>query len=104
MDPGRRLAPASFFGGGVQHCEMLRLQHLATEFERVLPGGMGQLVNEALGVQRIVVGVDAAPEAGADMRVAHRMIDQQIRDLVAELAFGAGRVQALESRWIHAVL
>ena len=104
IDPGRRLAPAGPFYSGVQNREMLRLQHLAPEFERVLPGGMGQLVDEAFGIDRIVVGVDAAPEAGADMRVAHCMVDQQVRYLVAELTLGASRVEALERRWVHPVL
>ena len=44
---------------------MLRLQHLAAELERILPGGMGELVDEAFAVDRVVVDVDAAPEARA---------------------------------------
>ena len=89
MAPGRRLAVAGPLGGGVEHGEMLRLQHLAAEFERVLPGRVGQLVDKAFAVERVVVGVDAAPEAGADVRVAHRVVDQDGRDVVAEHAFGA---------------
>ncbi len=38
------------------------------------------------------------------MRVAHRMVDQQVRDVVAELAFVAAGVEALEHDRIHAVL
>ena len=47
ISPGRCLAVAGLFGRGLEHGEMLRLQHLAAEFERVLPGGMGQFVDEA---------------------------------------------------------
>jgi len=56
---------------------MLRFQHLAAEFERILAGGMGELVDEAFAVDRVLFGVDAAPRPGRDMRIAHRVIDQQ---------------------------
>src|ERR1700730_12251817 len=75
---------------------MLRLQHLAAELEWVLPGGMGELVDEAFGVDRVLFGVNAAPEAGPDVSVAHRMVDKHIRYVIAEFAFGPARVEALE--------
>ena len=63
-----------------------------------------QLVHEALQIDRILVVVDAAPEARRDMRVAHRVVDQQVRDGVAELAFRSLRIEALELHGIAAVL
>jgi hypothetical protein len=69
---GRSLAIARPFRGGVEHGQMLWLQHLAAELERVLPGGMGKLVDEALGVDRVLFGVNAAPRPGSDVRIAHR--------------------------------
>ena len=83
---------------------MLWFQHLAAEFERVLAGRMREFVDETLAIERIVIGVHAAPETWPDMRVAHRVLDQQVRYLVAELAFRSGCVQALEGSRVHAVL
>ena len=73
--------------------EMLRaVRHqLAPERQRVLAGGMRELVDEALDVDRVVVDVHAAPEARRHVRVAHRVIDQQVRNRVAEMAFRAAR-------------
>ena len=62
---------------------------------------MRHLVDEALHVDGVLVGVDAAPEAHRHMRVAHRVVDQQVGDRgVAELLLGP----ALERRAIDAVL
>ena len=70
---------------------------LAAQRERILPGRVRDLVDEALEVDRVVVEVHAAPEAGRHVRVAHRVVDQQVRDRVAERAFGAAGVEALEA-------
>ena len=85
---------------------MLRMvdQQLAAELQRVLAGGMGQFVHEAFEVDGVLVVVDAAPEPGRYGRVAHGVVDQQVRDGVAEHAFGPGRVEALEGRRVLAVL
>ena len=82
----RRLAPARALGHRVQHGEVLRVlgHQLAPELERVLAGGLRQLVHEALDEDRVLVDVHAAPEARRDVRVAHRVVDQQVRDGVAE--------------------
>ena len=56
------------------------LHQLAAELERILVGRMRQLVHEAFEVDRVVVDVHAAPEAREDVRVAHRVVDQQVRD------------------------
>src|SRR5205085_12125487 len=73
MNPRRRLAVAGLLGGGIEHGQVLRLQHLAAELERVLARGMGQFVDEAFAVDRVLIRVYAAPEAGPEMPAAHRM-------------------------------
>jgi hypothetical protein len=79
----RRLAPADLLGDRVEHGEVLRmLRHqLAAEFERILAGRMRQLVHEAFEIDRVLVDVHAAPEARRDVRIAHRVVDQQVRDV-----------------------
>src|SRR6267143_2179731 len=86
---GRGLAPADLLSDRVQHAEVPRvLRHqLAPEFERVLARGFRQLVHKALDEQRVLVDVDAAPEAGRHVGVAHRVVDQEVRDGIAERAF-----------------
>ena len=68
---------------------------LAPELERILAGRMGELVHEAFQVDGVLVDVHAAPEARRDMRVAHGMVDQEVRDGVADRRF-AGWREALE--------
>ena len=79
---------------------------LAAELERVLSGRMRELVDEALDVDRVLVVVDAAPEADRHVRIAHGMVDGHVRHGVAERAEGVVRllVQALEVQRVHAVL
>ena len=77
---------------------------LAPERERILPGRMRQLVDEALEIDRVLVEIHAAPEAGRNGRVAHRMVDQQRRKRVADRGFRSRRVEALEHNRILAVL
>ena len=93
----RRLAPADPLGHGVQHAEVPRVarHELAPELERILAGRLGELVHEALDEDGVLVDVDAAPESRRHMRVAHRMVDQQVRDGVAERVL-AGFEHALE--------
>ena len=82
----RGLAPAGALRGRVEHGEMLRMirHQLAAECERILPGRMRQLIHEAFEIDRVLVAVDAAPEARRHMRIAHRMVDQQIGDRVTQ--------------------
>ena len=77
---------------------MLRVvrHQLAAELERILAGRMGQLVHEAFEIDRVLVEVHAAPEARRHVRVAHRVVDQQVRDGVAERRLRPGRVEPLE--------
>ena len=102
----RRLAPADTLGDGVQHGQVLRMprHQLAPQRERILPGRVRDLVDEALEVDRVLVQVDAAPEARRHVRIAHRVVDQQVRDRIADRRFRSRRVEALEDHGILAVL
>ena len=82
---------------------MVRHQ-LAPELERVLAGRVRELVHEALEVDGVLVVVHAAPEPRRDVRIAHGVVDQQVRDGVAERAFRAAGIEALEGDRILAVL
>ena len=77
---------------------------LAPELERVLAGCLRQLIHEAFEIDGVLIVVHPAPEPRRDVGVAHRMVDQQVRDLVAEHAFRPGRIETLEHERIHAVL
>ena len=57
---------------------------LAPEFELVIADRLGELVDEAFEVDGVVIDVHATPEAGLNMRVAHRMIDEDVRNRVAD--------------------
>ena len=76
---------------------------LAPELDRILPGRLRQLVHEALDEDRVLVDVDAAPEARRHVRVAHRVVDQQVRHGVAERVL-AGVGHALEGERVAALL
>ena len=75
---------------------------LAAEFHRILADRLRQFIHEAFHIDRVLVHVDAAPEAGRNVGVAHRMLDQQVRHGVADRRV-AGRTQALERGRVHAV-
>ncbi len=100
----RGLAPADLLGHGVEHGEVLRMlaHQLATEFHRILADRQRQLIHEAFHIDRVLVHVHAAPEAGRDVGIAHGMLDQQVRHGVADRRV-AGRTEALERGRIHAV-
>ena len=67
------------------------------------PGRLRQLVHEAFHEDAVLVDVHAAPEARRDVRIAHRMVDQQVRDGVAERML-AGLEQALERKRIASLV
>ena len=77
---------------------------LAPELERILPGRNGQLIHEAFEIDGVLIDVHAAPEPRRNVRVAHRVVDQQVRDRVANRALPPAGVETLERRGIHAVL
>ncbi len=77
---------------------------LAPQGQRVLPGGVRDLVDEAFEVDRVLVQVHAAPEAGRHMRVAHGVVDQQVGEAVADRSLGPGRAEALVNQHVLAVL
>jgi hypothetical protein len=64
---------------------------------------MGQFVDEALQIDGVLVDVDAAPEAGRHRRVAHGVLDQQVRHRVADGVVAVG-MEALEGDRVRAVL
>ena len=70
---------------------------LAPELERILADRMGELVYETLKIDGVVVDVHAAPEARRHVRVAHGMINQQVRNGVTDRRFRSARVETLES-------
>ena len=72
------------------------LHQRAAEFERVLAGRARAFLDEALHVEAVLVGVDAAPGADRHVRVAHHVLDQQVRHVVAELRVARLLVPALE--------
>ncbi len=77
---------------------------LATEFELVLADGLRQLVHEALQEDGVLVDVHATPEPRLDVRIAHGMVDHQVRDRVAECVFRAGGHQTLERQRIFSLV
>ena len=77
----RRLAPAAFSATALSTAGAWDLSS-ACAGTRADPGRrLRQFVHEALDVDGVLVDVHAAPEARRDVRVAHRMIDQQVRDV-----------------------
>ena len=75
----------------------------AAEFERVLAGRTRAFLDEAFHVDGVLVGVDAAPRADRNMRVAHHVLDQQVRHRVAELRVARLRPPALHLAAVLAV-
>src|SRR6266446_7391103 len=82
----RWLTPPRLVGDGIEDGEMLSMvrHQLAPELERVLADRMGKLIHEAFEIDGVLVDVHAAPEARRDVWVAHGMVDQKVRDGVAE--------------------
>ena len=65
---------------------------------------MRKLVHEAFQVNRILIVIHSAPEMRRDVRVAHRVVDEQVRNRIAERALRTARIKALEHNWVFAVL
>src|SRR5215467_5580070 len=64
---------------------------------------MGQLVHKTLAINRVLIGVHAAPETGPDRGVAHRMVDQHVRNVIAERSLCPTRVETLKHCRIHPI-
>src|SRR5262245_20356575 len=101
----RRLAPPRRFGDGIEDGEMLGMicHQLAPELERVLADRMGKLVHEAFEIDGVVVDVHAAPEARRDVWVAHGVVNQKVRDGVAQRCL-APWIEAREGGRVLSVL
>src|SRR5258705_4535377 len=79
-------------------------QELASELKRILSGRVGKLVDEALEIDRVLVVVHPTPEAGWYMRIAHSVIDQQVRNVVAKGPLRTARIEPLKRGWVSSVL
>src|SRR5262249_58171874 len=92
----RRRPPAPLGGRRIEHGKVLGMlcHQLATEFELVVADRLGELVDEAFEVDGVVIDVHATPEAGLNMRVAHRMIDEDVGNPVAHVPFPAAPIPA----------
>ena len=55
----------------------------AAQCERVLLGRVGNFVDKALKVNRVLIQIHATPEARWHVRIAHRVIHQQRGEGVA---------------------
>ena len=77
---------------------------LPAELDRIGAGCLRHLVDEALHVDAVLVGVDAAPRADGHVGVAHRIFDEQVRHGVAELRVSGLLTVALQLPVVLAVL
>ena len=106
---GQRLAPAALIGSGFQHRPAFRVfrHQLLPQGQRILPARLRHFVDEALHVDRVLVGVDAAPKTRRHMGVAHRMVDGEVVKRIADRVIGEAvmpdRQQTLKGRQISAV-
>jgi hypothetical protein len=80
------------------------LHQCASELDGIGLGGARDLVDEALHVDAVLVGVDAAPRPDRHVRVAHRIFDPQMRERVAELRIAGFLPPALELALVLAFL
>ena len=82
---------------------MLRHQ-LAPELERIDAGFLCKLVHEAFEIDGVVVDVHTPPETRIDVRVAHRMIDENVGDRVADRRFRSAGIEPREGCGIATLL
>ena len=75
----------------------------APEFQRVGACRVRNLVHEAFHVHRVLVGVDAPPRTHRHVRVAHRVLELERRERVAELRVAGFFVVALHLALVLAV-
>ena len=100
-----RAAPAHLGRHRIEHRPVLRvIRHQRPAIlQRVFPGGMRQLIHEAFQIEGVLVEVHTAPETRRHMRVAHGMVDQQIREAIADIGLAPGIVQPLEDHRVTPV-
>ena len=68
-------------------------EHAAAEFDRILAGLARQLVDEAFDREHVVVGPDAAPEAGRHRRrLGAHIFDVEVGDVVGHVDGAIDRV------------
>ena len=102
---GRRLVPTSLFSCGIEYRQRFGItrQQFAAQRQRVLFGGVREFVDKAFQINRVLVQIHATPETRRHMRIAHRMVDQKIRERVHQRVFGTGRIQALKNHRVFTV-
>src|SRR5215471_5927003 len=61
-------------------------------------------VHKTLAINRVLISVHAAPETGPDRGVVHRMVDQHVRNVIAERSLCPTRVETLKHCRIHPIL
>jgi hypothetical protein len=85
MNAARLLTPANALGNGIEDSEVFGMIHheLAAKLERILASRVRKLVHEAFQINRILIVVHSAPEVRWDVRVAHRVVDEQVRNRIA---------------------
>ena len=93
-------------GNGIEDGEVFGMIHheLAAKLERILTRRVRKLVHEAFQVDRILIVVHSAPEVRRDVRVAHSVVDEQVRNRIAERTFRTARIEALEHNRVLPVL
>src|SRR5690348_1388575 len=87
-------SPASGFGRDLEDAEIpgRLLQQRAAILERVLAGGVRQLVHEGLPHERILRMADSAPEADRNVGVALRILNLHVRNAVRNVVEGSHRL------------
>ena len=90
---GAGLPQSRLVGDRVENGKVLGMvrHQLAPELERVLPGRVRKLVHEALEIDGVLVDVHASPESWRDVRVAHGMVNQQVRDGIPQCCLRLSR-------------
>ena len=97
----QRLAPVALLGGGVEHLEPvgLALEQLAPELVGILAACRGDLVDEALDREDVLVLSGRAPEPHRQVRVLEDGVDARVRDVVGVVGKARDRhgLEALEA-------
>src|SRR5215472_7648521 len=100
-----RRVPADTVGDGIERRKVLWTirQQLASKLQGILACGARHLVDEGLKPDRVLVRVDAAPEAHGNMGIAHGVLDEEVGDGIAEAPLRPTRVKPLKGSAISSV-
>src|SRR5262245_19135698 len=94
----RRRVPANAVRHGIEHGKVLwtTCQQLATQLQWVLAGRASHFVDERLEPDRVLVRVDAPPEANGNVGIAYGVLDEEVRDGVAKARLRPSRIKTLK--------